>query len=116
MQILGLCSRRRVSEEPQTIERTATLLRWTRFVKYLRFTAAVAALEKEELTSYVASKFQEFSEHLLVRQLFGELLEETFDESDDSVPLRVLQYGQWLQQRAAIYSELASLQARRKHG
>ena len=116
MQFLRLCSRRRVSEELQTTERTAALRRWIRFVKYLRFTAAVAALEKEELTNYVASKFQEFSELLIVRQLVGELVEETLDETDHTVPLRVLEYGQWLQRRAAIFIELDVLQAGRHHG
>ena len=70
---------------------------WTRFVKYLRFTSAVASLEQEQFTEYIAHKFLEFSERLIANQLFGELLDETVD-TNNSVPETVLD---WIQCRAS---------------
>ena len=96
---------RRLDLLPVSLLSCMAVQKWTNFVKFLRFTQAITLLEKETFTEYVALRFQEFSERLLARQVFADLLEETFDETDNSVPERVLEYGQRLQ-----------AQARRNHG
>ena len=78
----------------------AVVQKWSRFLKFLKFTSAITKLEEETFTEYISIKFQAFAEKLLLRQLVGDLLIATETEYSDRVTKRVLRYGQRLQAKA----------------